>query len=144
MSSEHQFKKAYPYQKDVLALTVKDHETASRWYCEHFGMTEVERLHQPFPTVILERDATRIGLSVNGGDASKDGAAILVSDIQGIKEELESKGVKIGNWRVDEKDGQKLQVFFVVAPDGLCYYFHEPKGGSVTLNKITGANPGQR
>ena len=30
------------------------------------------------------------------------------------------------NWRVDERDGQKYQVFFVVAPDGLCYYFHEP------------------
>ena len=129
MSSEPQFKKAYPYQKDVLALPVKDLEAASRWYCEHFGMTEVERLHQPFPTVILERDATRIGFSINGGDASKDGAAILVSDIQGIKEELESQGVKIGNWRVDEKDGQKLQVFFVVAPDGLCYYFHEPLRG---------------
>ena len=25
-----------------------------------------------------------------------------------------------------ERDGQKLQVFFAVAPDGLCYYFHEP------------------
>ena len=24
------------------------------------------------------------------------------------------------------RDGQKLQVFFAVAPDGLCYYFHEP------------------
>ena len=28
--------------------------------------------------------------------------------------------------RVDERDGKKLQVFFVVAPDGLCYYFYEP------------------
>lgn len=25
-----------------------------------------------------------------------------------------------------ERDGKKLQVFFAVAPDGLCYYFHEP------------------
>lgn len=61
-----------------------------------------------------------------GYDPSQDGAAILVTNIREIKEELESNGVKIGNWRVDERDGQKLQVFFVVAPDGLCYYFHEP------------------
>jgi hypothetical protein len=43
-----------------------------------------------------------------------------------MRNELESKGVNTGNWRVDERNGQKLQVFFVVAPDGLCYYFHEP------------------
>ncbi len=89
-------------------------------------MVEVERRDQPAPTVILDRDGTRIGFAVNGGDPSQDGAAILVSNIGQIKNELESKGVNIGNWRVDERNGQKLQVFFVVAPDGLCFYFHEP------------------
>jgi hypothetical protein len=52
-----------------------------------------------------------------------------VSDIHAARLELESRGVKIGNWRVDERDGQRLQVFFVVAPDGLCYYFHQPIEG---------------
>jgi hypothetical protein len=89
-------------------------------------MTEVSRLAQPVPTVILERDGTRIGFAISGGDASQDGAAILVSNIQAVKDELQSAGVRIANWRVDERDAQKLQVFFVVAPDGLCYYFHEP------------------
>jgi hypothetical protein len=88
-------------------------------------MAEIERRDSPVPTVILERDGTKIGFAITGRDASEDGAAILVSNIQGIREELESRGVQIGNWRVDERDGQKLQVFFVVAPDGLCYYFHE-------------------
>jgi catechol 2,3-dioxygenase-like lactoylglutathione lyase family enzyme len=125
MSNEPCFKAAYPYGRDVLALPVADLDAASQWYCEHFGMVEVERLTQPTPTVILERDGTRIGFSINGGDASQDGAAVLVSNIQGIKDELERKGANIGNWRVDERDGQKYQVFFVVAPDGLCYYFHE-------------------
>ena len=40
--------------------------------------------------------------------------------------EVERRGVNVGNWRVDQRDGKKLQVFFAVAPDGLCYYFHEP------------------
>jgi len=126
MSSEPQFMAAYPYQKDVLALPVTNLDEASAWYSEHFGMTEVERYDQPVPTVVLERDGTRIGFSINGGDASQDGAAILVSKISEIREELESKGVSISNWRIDERDGKKLQVFFAIAPDGLCFYFHEP------------------
>lgn len=120
------FKAAFPFQDDVLALPVTDLEATARWYADGFGMAEVERHDRPAPTVILERDGARIGFSINGGDAAQDGAAILVSGIRELKQELESNGVTIGNWRVDERDGEKLQVFFVVAPDGLCYYFHEP------------------
>ena len=126
MSTPARFEAAFAYQDDVLALPVTDIDAASQWYVEHFGMQEVERRDQPVPTVILERDGTRIGFAVNGGDPAQDGAAILVNNILGMKEELEAKGVNVGNWRVDEQDGKKLQVFFVVAPDGLCYYFHEP------------------
>jgi catechol 2,3-dioxygenase-like lactoylglutathione lyase family enzyme len=126
MASTPQFKAAYPYQDDVLALPVADLDSAARWYSEHFGMREVERRGAPVPTVVLERDGTRIGFAVNGGDPGQEGAAILASNIGGLRDELEARGVKTGNWRVDERDGKKFQVFFVVAPDGLCYYFHEP------------------
>jgi catechol 2,3-dioxygenase-like lactoylglutathione lyase family enzyme len=126
MPSDARFDKAYPFQKDILALPVTDLDATSQWYGDHFGMTEVERLDRPAPTVILERDGARIGFAINGGDASQDGAAILVSDIRGLRDELEANGAKISNWRVDERDGRKYQVFFVAAPDGLCYYFHEP------------------
>lgn len=126
MPNQPAFKSASPYQNDVLALPVTDLDSASDWYCKHFGMTEVERHETPVPTVILERDGTHLGFAINGSDASQDGAAIRVTNIQQIKDELESSGVSIANWRVDERDGQKLQVFFAVAPDGLCYYFHEP------------------
>ena len=125
MPEQPRFKAAFPYQRDILALPVADVDAAAHWYANSFGMLEVERRDQP-ATVILERDGTRIGFSVNGGDPSQDGAAILVSGIGEMRNELESKGVKTGNWRVDDRNGQKLQVFFVVAPDGLCYYFHEP------------------
>ena len=126
MSEAPRFKAAFPYQKDVLALPVADIDSASRWYSENFGMVKVERRLEPSPTVILERNGTRIGFCRNGGDASQDGAAILVTGIGDMKNELKARGVKIGNWRVDERNGQQFQVFFVVAPDGLCYYFHEP------------------
>jgi catechol 2,3-dioxygenase-like lactoylglutathione lyase family enzyme len=125
-SSAPQFKAACPYQNDVLALPVTDIDAAAQWYSEHFGMREVERMQQPVPTVILERDGTRIGFAINGGDPGQEGAAVLVSNIRGLKDELEARGAKIGNWRIDERDGERFQVFFAVAPDGLCYYFHEP------------------
>ena len=130
MADEPRFKKAFPYQKDVLALPVTDLDAASNWYGEHFGMTEVERLDQPVPTVILQRDGVRIGFAINGGGPAQDGAAVLVSNIRRLKDELQAKDAKIGNWRVDEREGQKYQVFFVLAPDGLCYYFHEPVEGA--------------
>ena len=131
MSNASQFKAAYPFQKDVLALPVTDLDAAARWYTRHFGMREVERRQEPVPVVILERDGTRIGFALNGGDAEQDGAAVLVSHILGMKAELESTAVKTANWRIDERDGVKLQVFFVAAPDGLCFYFHEPLARSV-------------
>ena len=126
MTETQEFKAAFPYQQDVLTLPVADLDAASQWYSIHFAMVEVERRDDPVPTVVLDRDGTRLGFSITGGDPSQDGAAILVNNILGMKNELESKGVEIANWQIDQRDGQKLQVFFVVAPDQLCYYFHEP------------------
>lgn len=126
MARKDLFQKAFPYGADILALPVADLGSAVTWYAQNFGLVEVARTSEPHPTVIMERDGTRMGFSVTGGDSSQEGAAILVNDIHAVRAELESRGVKIGNWRVDEKDGKKLQVFFVVAPDGLCYYFHQP------------------
>ena len=123
--SERLFVAAFPYADDVLALPVTDLDRAAEYYAATFGMTEVERRGSP-PTVIMERDGVQIGFAINGGDPGQEGAAILVTDADRARDELEAAGVSIGNWRVDENDGRKFQVFFVVAPDGLCYYFHQP------------------
>ena len=120
------FETVFPFADDVLALPITDLDAAAKWYNKAFGLTEVHRHDKPVPTVIMERDGTRIGFAINGGDPTQDGAAIRVTDIHRAKQELERNGVEIGNWRIDERDGQKLQVFFVIAPDGLCYYFHQP------------------
>lgn len=120
------FTAAFPFQQNVLALPAADPDAVAAWYAAHFGLQEVERLAEPVPTVILQRDGVRVGFARTGGDPLQDGAAIRVTGIAALRDELEGKGVRTGDWRVDERDGQKLQVFFVVAPDGLCFYFHEP------------------
>lgn len=129
MTTQPSFQSASPFKDDVLALPVTDLDAASDWYCKHFGMTEIERRDTPNPSVILERDGVQIGFAINGGDPEQEGAAIRVSDINGIKAQLESNGLDIANTRIDERNGEKLNVFFVVAPDGLCYYFNEPVAG---------------
>src|SRR5947208_645175 len=68
MAKRAVFQKAFPYGEDVLALPVTDLEAAANWYAQHFAMVEVERVSEPQPTVIMERDGVRIGFSVNGGD----------------------------------------------------------------------------
>ena len=126
MSAKRIFEKAFPYGDDILALPVADVDAAARWYAKYFAMVETERRSTPHPTIIMERDGVRIGFSANGGDSSQEGAAILVSDLDEARAELERSGLKIGESRIDERDGKKFDVFFVVAPDGLCYYFHQP------------------
>ncbi len=126
MTTDPLFKAAFPYQDDVLALPVEDLDQASQWYANALGLTAVERRDEPVPTVIMQRDGVQIGFAINGGDASNDGAAILVTDIDRARRELEASGLSPGESRIDDHDGQKMSVFFLVAPDGLCFYFHQP------------------
>ena len=126
MANSPLFLNAGPFQEDVRALPVANADTAAQWYAEAFGLAEVRRTNVPHKTVIMQRDGVEIGFAENGGDSTQDGAAIRVSDIDRARAEFEANGLEIGDERIDERDGIKYRVFFVVAPDGLCYYFHQP------------------
>ena len=94
------FVAAFPFVDDVLALPVEDIPQAVTWYSKAFGLKEIERREGPLPSVIMERDDVRLGFAVNGGDASQDGAAILVTDIRRARDELEPKASRpaTGAW----------------------------------------------
>lgn len=117
------FLAAHPFQDDVLTLPVANLDAAADFYAG-FGLKEVARHSEP-SALIMERDGIQIGFAVNGRDPEQDGAAILVSDIGRARSELAAAGIQVGEGRVDERDGKKFEVFFIVAPDGLCYYFHQ-------------------
>ena len=111
MTNQPLFKAAYPYAEDVLSLPVEDIDRTVSWYTNAFNLTEVVRRDVPVPTVILERDGVQIGFAINGGDAENDGAAILVTDIQRARDEIEAGGVEIGNWRIDERTARSCKSF---------------------------------
>jgi hypothetical protein len=81
----------------------------------------------------------RLGLAVNRGDASQDGAAIRVSDTHRARAELQAQGVSVGDLRVDVRNGEKRLAFSVVTPDGLCFYFHQPAAFDASFDRRGGS-----
>jgi catechol 2,3-dioxygenase-like lactoylglutathione lyase family enzyme len=125
MPNTARFEDASPYDGDILDLPVADIDSAIDWYSTHFGMELLDRTESPTNRALLRRDGVQLGFAANGRDPSQNGAAITVPDAQSMRDDLESRGVEVANWRIDERDGERFQVFFVVAPDGLCYYFQQ-------------------
>ena len=120
------FKNAWPYQKDKMNLPVKNLENSIPFYEIVMGFTVSERKDLPNKTVILYRDNIEIGLTENGGDPSNDGCFFEVDNINYALEELKSNGLeKLSEFKT-QKDGEiTWTVFFIIAPDELCYCIGE-------------------
>jgi hypothetical protein len=76
-------------------------------------------------------DEVQIGLTENGGDATQDGCAFHVNDVESLFAEFKANGLQKELSTFDiERDGDTAwKVFYVVAPDGLCYWFGERQEG---------------
>jgi Predicted enzyme related to lactoylglutathione lyase len=117
------FKNAWPYQEDKLNLPVKDLESALPFYQAKLNFKVDSRKDLPYKSALLSRDQIQIGLAENEGDPTQDGCFFEVDDVEKALEELKSNGLD------KEKSDLKLQnngqtswkVFYIVAPDGLCY-----------------------
>ena len=117
------FKSAHPYCDDALNLPVEDLEAALPFYQTVMGFQVVSRSETPHKSAILGRDAIQIGLAENGGDPSNEGCFFEVDDAEAAFEELKSRGLdkEEAGFRVDRHGETSHRVFFVIAPDGLCY-----------------------
>ena len=118
------FKSAWPYAKDALHLPVKSVDDALPFYETVMGFTSVSHQENP-KTVILGRDQIKIGLCENGGDPSQEGCFFEVDNIEAAFEEIKGKPGTGSDFRIDKFGDASLRVFFVVAPDGLCYMLGE-------------------
>lgn len=117
------FRKAFPYAKDAMNLPVADVESAIPFYETVMGFKLVSRREEPFKSAILVRDDIQIGLAENGGDPTQEGCFFEVDDIEKAFAELKQRGFdkQDPGYRIDKHGQTSFRVFFVVAPDGLCY-----------------------
>ena len=122
---------AYGYQGDNLQLPVADVEQAIPFYSTVLGFHVITRGESPHKSALLGRDDVRIGLIENGGDSSQDGCAFHVDELPALFEEFKRNGLQkeLSEFDVEEHDGVLWKVFYVVAPDGLCYWFGERQAG---------------
>jgi len=115
------FKRAAPYADDAMNLPVADVEAAIPYYEKTFGFRVVSRRDEAPKSVILARDEIQIGLAENGGDPEQQGCFFEVDNIEAAFEEIKGKPGTDSDFRIDKFGDASLRVFFVVAPDGLCY-----------------------
>ena len=121
------FKTAAPYADDAMNLPVEDLDSAIPYYEKTFGFRVVSRQDAPHKSVVLARDNIQIGLAENGGDPTQEGCFFEVDNAEAAFGELKRNGLakEEADFRIDRYGDTSYRVFFVVAPDGLCYCLGE-------------------
>ena len=117
------FKTASPYLEDAMNLPVGNIDESIPYYEIVMGFKTVSRQHSPCNSVVLARDGIQIGLAENGGDPMQDGCFFEVDDIEAAFDELQANGLGKDDpdYRIDQYGDISFRVFFVIAPDGLCF-----------------------
>ena len=134
------FRSAWPYADDALNLPVKNVEEAIPFYETVMGFKLVSQNDSPCKSAVLARDDIQIGLAENGGDPAQEGCFFEVDNAEAAFAELKEKGLtkqpvwverkppeerEEAGFRIDQHGATSFKVFFVVAPDGLCYCLGE-------------------
>jgi len=121
------FMTAAPYADDAMNLPVQNVDAAIPYYEKVFSFRVVSRQDAPHKSVILARDNIQIGLAENGGDPTQEGCFFEVNNVETAFAELKSNGLEKeeAGFRIDRYGDTSWKVFFVVAPDGLCYCLGE-------------------
>ena len=131
---------AWPYADDAMNLPVKDIESALPFYQTIMGFNLASTADLPHKSAVLARDDIKIGIAENGGDPEQEGCFFEVDSADAAFEELKSNGLtkhpiwierksaearEQAGFRIDRHGETSFKVFFVVAPDGLCYCIGE-------------------
>ena len=119
--------KAFGYQGDNMNLPVKDLAAALPFYENVLGFRVVSQSDEPHKAAVLARDQIQIRLAENDGDPSQDGCAFHVTDVESLLAEFKANGLQkeISDFSNEDHGDSVWKVFYVVAPDGLCYWFGE-------------------
>lgn len=119
--------KGFGYQGDKMNLPVPDLDSALPFYETILGFRVLSRAEIPHKSAVLTRDHVEIQLAENGGDPSQDGCAFHVKGLGALFDEFKANGLQkeLSEFDVEDHGGVSWRVFYVVAPDGLCYWFGE-------------------
>jgi len=119
--------KVYGYQGDNMNLPVRDLAAALPFYQAVLGFRLLSQRDTPHRSAVLARDQVQIGLAENGGDSTQDGCAFHVVDLESLFAEFKANGLdkELSKFDTEQQDDISWKVFYVVAPDGLCYWFGE-------------------
>ena len=121
------FKTASPYLDGAMNLPVENLAAAIPFYERVMGFQVVSRTDAPCQSAVLGRDGIQIGLAENGGDPTQEGCFFEVDNVEAAFAELRANGLakEEAGFRIDQHGDTAWKVFFVVAPDGLCYCLGE-------------------
>jgi catechol 2,3-dioxygenase-like lactoylglutathione lyase family enzyme len=119
--------KAFGYQGDPMNLPVPNLVAALPFYETVLGFRVVSRRDAPHKSAVLSRDSVQIRLAENGGDPTQDGCAFHVTGLEALFQEFQDHGLgkQLSEFEVEQRGDAAWKVFYVVAPDGLCYWFGE-------------------
>jgi catechol 2,3-dioxygenase-like lactoylglutathione lyase family enzyme len=114
-----------------MNLPVRDLEASLPFYETVLGFRVLSRSNAPLNSAVLARDHVRIGLAQNGGDSTQDGCAFHVKGLESLFAEFNASGLdkELSGFDIEQHGGVAWKVFYVVAPDGLCYWFGERQAG---------------
>ena len=118
---------ASPYMNDAMNLPVEDVEGALNFYQTVMGFSLSSQSGTPMKVAKLVRDTIEIGICENGGDPTEEGCFFEVDDVEVAFAELKANGLEAESpeYRVDTYGDTSFRVFFIVAPDDLCYCLGE-------------------
>jgi len=119
--------RAFGYQGNAMALPVASVDAAIPFYERVLGFRVASRAGTPHPSAVLERDGVQMALTENGGDPTQDGCAFHVRGLDALFAEFKANGLEKDDpgFGVERRGDTSWRVFYVVAPDGLCYWFGE-------------------
>jgi catechol 2,3-dioxygenase-like lactoylglutathione lyase family enzyme len=123
--------KVFGYQGNNMDLPVRDLAGSLSFYETVLGFQVLSRSDTPHKSAVLARDQVQIGLAENGGDPAQDGCAFHVNGLESLFAEFNANGLRKerSEFRSEQRSGVAWKVFYVVAPDGLCYWFGERQAG---------------
>ena len=121
------FKNAWPYQRDAMNLPVADVAASIPFYEAVFDFKLLFQADEPVKSAVLGRDEIKIGIAENGGDPTQDGCFFEVDNAESAFAELRANGLEreISEFSTQKHGETTWKVFFVMAPDGLCYCLGE-------------------